>query len=123
MLSASRGSTNTEPEADRGPRAGSPRGVVDAPGSLLRCTYVSRSDAIKKLLVFFVLEPMLRRPGRYRFRFCIRRPAMQVMAFCAKPSQRKKSLYYKRVVLELAMRQTRDGLNVMGLREHIKTND
>src|SRR5436309_1422533 len=36
LLPQHRGSTNTEPEADRGPRAGSPRGVVVAPGLNLR---------------------------------------------------------------------------------------
>ena len=65
----SRGSTNTEPGADRGPRAGSPRGVVDATGFM---TQPKSSEQCKKCSENKVTLNV--RPGRYRSRFCIRRP-------------------------------------------------
>ena len=43
------GSANTEPEADRGPRAGSPRGVVVATGQI--CVKVFRLRFTRSLLL------------------------------------------------------------------------
>ena len=58
----SRGSTNTEPGADRGPRAGSPRGVVVATGKRVHL----KNDEFAKKPHMTKGEYLA---GRYRSRF------------------------------------------------------
>jgi len=81
--------TNTEPGADRGPRAGSPRGVVVRPGARFDMLNFDSKvvESLKPVDLFrSMLTAAMPGPGRYssRFRIC----AAFVEWYCLIRSQR-----------------------------------
>jgi hypothetical protein len=67
--------TNTEPGADRGPRAGSPRGVVVGPGPSLAAVNIECTNQLVYRVNNLQVKVSIshRAPGRYgsRFRICV----------------------------------------------------